>query len=206
MQLDEQRRPARCRGLHRPKADLHPSPALPEQRFVAAPRLHAGAERLDHRQPEPGCEPRHVVQRPHDVRHARGPVGRRIVDLNPVEIGEVRQQRRPIERRRDGLSPAGLAQEREVGDLDTGTAPGAPPCCQADRARRRTTPSRRPGPDPPSSAAHPTTAIREMRFAGPPDRHRQVVDEQRRDTPARCWPPRRRRSGNRTARSRFRGR
>ncbi len=103
----------------------------------------------------------------------------RVGDRDPAERAEIRQEIRIVEDRGDRLAPARLTREREVRD-DHALA--------LDQLRHLTQPHE-PVPAPCRPVDDEAVRVRqqiegrlalERRFARPPDRDRQVVDDQRR--------------------------
>jgi hypothetical protein len=97
-----------------------------------------------------------------------------------TQVAEVGEELGQVEERRDRFTPARLAGEREVADRDAVSA------CRVDHGRETSeavAAPRRPVDD--EAIGHPEHVrgdpASERRLAGPPDRHGQIVDEQRRD-------------------------
>ena len=107
-------------------------------------------------------------------------VVRGVGDRDPPDGAQERRELRHVERGRDGLAPARLAHQREIGDRD------APAASSVAISTRRASPL--PLQEEPSttsrSAMSDQLACRgtpERRLARPPQRDRQVVDQERRD-------------------------
>ena len=101
-------------------------------------------------------------------------------DLDPAQRSKVGQEAGQIEGRGDRLSPAGLADEREIEHRDE------PVVDQPGHLAQPVQPVARPGravDDQPLGVREQVAGLAgpERRLTGPPDRDRQVMDEQRLD-------------------------
>ena len=175
--------------------------ARPSDRVAASPRPTAGltvpprgrppfggpgragdrGERLDHLEVEPRRQPADVVDRLDQVRRPgrAGLVVGRVGDRDPAQGAEVRQEVRIVEDRGDRLAPAGLPREREVGHDQPRPLDQLRHLAQPLEA---ITAPCRPVDDEPIGVGQQVEGrlALERRFARPPDRDRQVVDDQRR--------------------------
>ena len=105
----------------------------------------------------------------------------RVGDRDPAERAEERQEVGLVEDRRDRLPPARLADQREVADRRAASKSSYRPASW----RRRSSAVAAPGEPSTTRRSVPSSSSRagwrlERRLARPPDRDRQVVDEQRR--------------------------
>ena len=129
--------------------------------------------------PQPRAEPGRVVDRLHDVRGLGAAfVPDRVRHGDPSDVAEVRQEVRNVEDRRDGLAPTGLADEREVRDGDREALAGRSQPAKLGQAR--SVPAGAVNYEPIGHLEQVVDLLAaERRLVRPPDRHWEIVDEQR---------------------------